>query len=203
MLGWGADLAFPGFAPNGPVKRDATVVATGKTGRDMRTLIEALRATRLPGRIYGDRKELQSTGHIPANVEILPAVDINRSSSGPLSYEHTLADLRSAAIVAIPLADPHPLHGLTEVVDALACGRPMILTRARYFDFDIEEIGCGWWVERGDVDGWSDRLSAAIADRDRLDEMGRAGRAWAGERLNAQLFGEGVRRVLLDVLAHR
>jgi glycosyltransferase involved in cell wall biosynthesis len=199
VLGWGADLAFAGFAPIGVAASDAPVVATGKTGRDMPTLVEALRATGLPGRIYCDRIELESRVRIPARVELLPSSAASNSPSGPLSYAHTLADLRSAALVAIPLSEMQPLHGLTEVVDALACARPMILTRAPYFDFDIEEIGCGWWVDPGDVGGWSEKLSIAMADRDRLDEMGRAGRAWAGEHLNARLFAEGVRGVLLDV----
>lgn len=195
--GWGPDLAFPGFEPVGVVARDAPVVATGKTGRDMPTLLEALRATGVPGRIYCDRTKLGGV-RVPTRVELRPSAP-SSSPSGPLSYAHTLADLRSAAVVAIPLLDLQPLHGLTEVVDALACGRPMILTRAPYFDLDIEEIGCGWWVERGDVSGWSERLTTAMADRDRLDEMGRVGRAWAGEHLNARLFGEGVRQVLRDV----
>lgn len=198
VLGWGADLAFPGFASAGPVARDAPVVATGKSGRDMRMLLDALTSTGFPARVYGERVQLLRTGAIPGNVEIVPVFDPDAPSAGPLSYDYAIADLRSAALVAIPLADPHPLQGLTEVVDALACGRPMILTRGRYFDFDIEEIGCGWWVERGDANGWRERLREAMSDRDRLDEMGRAGRAWASEHLNARLFADGVRRVLLD-----
>ncbi len=200
VLAWGADMVFPGFESAGPVMRDAPVVATGKSGRDMRTLLDALAGTDLPARVYGDREQLRRSGELPANVEIVPVVDPNGASAGPLSYDYAIEDLRSAAVVAIPLADPHPLQGLTEVVDALACGRPMILTRARYFDFDIEEIGCGWWVERGDVSGWRARLEAAMRDRERLDEMGRAGREWAGEHLNAELFADGVRRLLLEVV---
>jgi glycosyltransferase involved in cell wall biosynthesis len=198
VLGWGADLDFPGFAPRGPAAADAPVVATGKTGRDLRTLLQALRETGLPARIYGDRGALSLTAPIPEAVSVLP-VAANDTSSAPLRYdEGVLADLRSAALVAIPLTNMKLLQGLTEVVDALACARPMILTRAPYFDFDIEAIGCGWWVERGDVRGWSERLTAAMADRERLAQMGRAGRAWAEEHLNAELFTAGLRRVLRD-----
>jgi glycosyltransferase involved in cell wall biosynthesis len=200
VLGWGADLDFPGFAPRGPAAADAPVVATGKTGRDMPTLLAALRATRLRARIYGDRDELGRAGPIPADVMIRPVAS-NDGSSAPMKYDDgVMADLRSAALVAIPLSSTDRLTGLTEVVDALACGRPMILTRTPYFDFDIERIGCGWWVAPGDVRGWSELLRAAMADRDRLERMGRAGRAWAGEHLNARLFGEGVQRVLVEAL---
>jgi len=201
VLGWGADLDFAGFAPRMPAAADAPVVATGKTGRDMRTLLAALLATGLPARIYGDRGELDRAGPIPAQVTVRP-VSSNDATSAPMKYDDGVtADLRSAAVVAIPLASTDRLTGLTEVVDVLACGRPMILTRSPYFDFDIEQIGCGWWVEPGDVRGWSERLTAAVADRDRLDQMGRAGRAWAEQHLNAELFTAGLRRVLHEVSA--
>lgn len=199
VVNWGADLDFGGFAPREPAARDAPIVATGKTERDMATLLEALRVTGLPAHIYGDRGQLDRAGPIPAEVLVRP-VSSNDASSAPMKYDDgVMADLRSAAVVAIPLLDPGRLSGLTEVVDVLACGRPMILTRAPYFDFDIERIGCGWWVEPGDVRGWSERLTAAMADRDRLEQMGRAGRRWAEEHLNAELFTAGLRRVLLKV----
>jgi glycosyltransferase involved in cell wall biosynthesis len=199
VLGWGADLDFPGFAPRGPAASDAPVVATGKTERDMHTLLQALRSTGLPARVYGDRDALSRICAIPASVTVRP-VSSNDDSCAPMKYhEAVTADLRSAAVVAIPLASTDRLSGLTEVVDALACGRPMILTRAPYFDFDIERIGCGWWVEPGDVRGWSECLTAALGDRERLDRMGRAGREWAERNLNAELFSAGLRRVLLDV----
>ncbi len=201
VLGWGADLEFAGFGPRLAAAADAPVVSTGKTGRDMGTLLEALRATGLPAHIYGDRGELVRAGPIPEDVSIRP-VSADDASPAPLKYDEAVtADLRSAALVAIALSGTDRLTGLTEVVDALACGRPMILTRTPYFDFDIERIGCGWWVAPGDVRGWSERLTAAMADRDRLERMGRAGRAWAEEHLNERLFGEGVRRVLLEALA--
>jgi glycosyltransferase involved in cell wall biosynthesis len=201
VLGWGADLDFAGFAPRGPAAADAPVVATGKTQRDMRTLLAALRATGLPAHIYGDRDELaRGAGPIPAHVTVRPVA--RDEPTAPLKYDDAvMADLRAAAVVAIPLPSTDRLAGLTEVVDALACARPMILTRSPYFDFDIERIGCGWWVEPGDVRGWSERLRAAMSDRERLEQMGRAGRAWASDHLNERLFTDGLRRVLLEVAA--
>ena len=200
VLAWGADLDFAGFAPRPPAAADAPVVATGKTGRDLGTLLAALRATGLPARVYGDRGELSRSGPLPETVSIEPVLADDRSSA-PLRYdERVTAHLRSAALVAIPLLDVDRLTGLTEVVDALACGRPMILTRSPYFDFDIERIGCGWWAQAGDARGWGGLLTEAMRDRERLDAMGRAGREWAERHLNARLFAEGVRGALLDAL---
>ena len=108
-------------------------------------------------------------------------------------------DLRSAAVVAIPLVDPYPLQGLTELADAIACARPVIVTRAPYFDLDVEAIGCGWWVDEGDVEGWTATIEQALADRARLREMGQAGRRWAERNWNARIFADGVERVLAEV----
>lgn len=197
VLGWGADLDFPGFAPRLAAAADAPVVATGKTGRDLATLLAALRATGLPARVYGERYVLARSGPIPANVSIRPVSSFAGEPPAPLRYDEAVtADLRAAALVAIPLSSIDRLTGLTEIVDALACGRPLIVTRSPYFDFDIERIGCGWWVAPGDVRGWSELLTAAMADRERLEAMGRAGREWSERHLNARLFAAGVRQVL-------
>jgi glycosyltransferase involved in cell wall biosynthesis len=201
VLGWGPDLDFPGFQAPVPIASDSPLVASGKTRRDMTTLLRALAGLEVPARVYCRSSQLDGSVAIPGHVQLVEPEPPRRSTPGPLSYEHTLVDLRSAAVVAIPLKETHPLFGLTEVVDALACARPLILTRAPYFDFDIERIGCGWWVERGDVDGWVERLREAFSDRERLQRMGRAGHEWARERFNARLFADGVRRVLLDALA--
>jgi glycosyltransferase involved in cell wall biosynthesis len=196
-LSWGPDLDFPGFASAHAPSSDGGIVATGKTGRDLETLIAALRLTGHTARIYADRHAV--TGPIPERVEMVAAVPPKPPPGAPYTYAHTVADLRSAAVIAIPLKDLHPLHGLTELADAIACARPVIATRAPYFDVDIEAVGCGWWVEQGDVQGWADTITEALSDRARLAAMGRAGHQWAREHWNARLFADGVRRVLLGV----
>lgn len=198
-LAWGPDLAFPGFASASSASADARLVSTGKTGRDLETLIAALRLTGQAARIYADRHALADVGPIADRVEIVPAVPPKPPPSAPFTYAHTVADLRSAAVIAIPLKDLHPLNGLTELADAIACGRPVIVTRAPYFDLDVEAIGCGWWVEPDDVDGWAAAITEAFSDRKRLAEMGRTGRCWAEDHWNARRFADQLRNVLLDV----
>jgi glycosyltransferase involved in cell wall biosynthesis len=197
VVSWGPDLEFPAFATAPPAAPDAPLVSTGKTGRDLDTLLAAIGRTGIAARIYGDREALARGPAIPAGVEIVDAVPPPPRPNAPSSYAHTVQDLRSAAVIAIPLRNPYPLHGLTELADAIASGRPVIATRAPYFDLDLEAIGCGWWVAEGDVAGWAAAISEALADRSRLAEMGETGRRWAARNWNARLFADGVRRVLL------
>ena len=197
VLNWGPDLEFTEFSPEAPRSSEGGVVATGKTARDWRTLIEALARTGARARIYAG--ESVSACRLPDNVEVVPSVALRPSPEAPYTYGHTVHDLRSAAVVAIPLVDPYPLQGLTELADAIACARPVIVTRAPYFDLDVEAIGCGWWVDEGDVEGWTATIEQALADRARLREMGQAGRRWAERNWNARIFADGVERVLADV----
>ena len=109
-----------------------------------------------------------------------------------MEFGRALADLSSASVVAVPLRDANRLSGLTEVNDALALGKPIVMTRSPFMDVDIEAIGCGIWVDLGDVDGWVSALTSILEDDGRRTAMGRAGRAFAERSWNVQLFGRAV-----------
>ncbi len=191
---WGADLSFPGFNSIDPPRPDAPVVSTGKSLRDIRTLIEALAKTSSPAVVYGQGAALAGLD-VPASTELV-------STKRP--YLEILGDFRSASVVAIPLQVTSPTSGhtgLTELAEALACGKPVIATRTNYLDIDIEEIGCGWWVDKRDVGGWVERIEAALSDRDRLAEMGARGRAWAEKHADYMHFERGVQQMIATVAA--
>lgn len=164
VLPWGPDLDFPGYAPP---PRGERVVSTGRTRRDLTTL----------------RAALARLGDPPAS---LPAPGAHRD------YPEVLAELRRAAVVAIPLSEPERLTGLSEVADALALGLPFVITRSPHLDLDPDAVGCGITVAPGDVDGWTAALRALLADPDRRAAMGAAGRAHAERHRNAGRFGAGV-----------
>lgn len=185
VLPWGPDLSFFG-EPTAPAP-DGPVVSLGKSARDSETLMRALSRTPYRGRIYS-RSPLAD---VPPNVEVLAALP-KKPALGPATYDHVLADLRMAAVIAIPLQHPSPFHGLTELGEAMACGKPVLMTRVPYLDIDIEAIGCGIWIDPGDVDGWERALRAVLADPKKAEAMGRLGRQFAEREFNAATFAEGM-----------
>lgn len=124
-VGWGPDLSFGGYVQESGTQ----VVCSGRTNRDFALLARACRRAGTPVLINGE-EVAGST----------PPVAIRGK---PRTNEATYADLRSAAIVAIPLARPNGCFGITELNDALGCGKPVLMTRNPFIDVDIEEIGCG------------------------------------------------------------
>ncbi len=167
LLPWGPDLLFPGYAT---YEDGGFVVAVGKTGRDYSVLREATQRERTPLRVHD--------GPQRPYIELLP-------------------DLQRAAVIAIPLQDPFAMNGLTELNDALALRKPVVMTRSpTALDVDIEAIGCGIWVDVGDVDGWRRALSQLMSDSALRDRMGAAGRKFAEQGWNQQSYGEGVVEVV-------
>jgi len=119
--------------------------------------------------------------------------------SAVTTYDHVLDDIRHAAVFAIPLRAPERPIGITELDDALALGRPVVMTRSRYIDCDLEAVGCGYWVEEGDVDGWVEALGRLMASPELRVEMGARGRRYAETSWNAGRFAAAIRTAVTAV----
>lgn len=175
--GMGPDLEWSGYRG----EDRGVVVSTGRTHRDLPLLARAAEQARTP-------LVLHETADLPPSstrVEKLRA-----------PYAEVMDDLRQASVVAIPLRRTDGCFGITELNDALALAKPVIMTRNPHIDVDIEAVGCGRWVEPGDLDGWSRALKELHADPDLRTDMGSRGRAWATENWNHQRFA----RTLIDAV---
>ena len=129
----------------------------GGAARDHRTLLEALD---VPAIVYL-REPMPH--HPRVTTKIIGPV-------GHLDYSQVIQDLKRASVVAIPLAGTG-LVGFTELLDALALGKPIVMTRNEHFS--PEEVGCGVSVAPGDVAGWRRALASVTP------EMGGRARAFA------------------------
>jgi glycosyltransferase involved in cell wall biosynthesis len=172
LVAWGPDLKFSLYAPTG----DDLIISAGQTARDQATLLRALDGSDLKARVYA--------GNAP-----VPDVDGVEVVRGPLRhYGEVLEDLRRASVVAIPLQPDERLLGLTELNDALALGKPVVMTRTEAIDLDPERIGCGFSVEPGDARGWRTALERLQSEPDLRARMGARGRAFAEREHNADVF---------------
>jgi hypothetical protein len=183
---WGPDLTSPLYETS---SEDAGVVSAGKSNRDLATLARALSATGTPALIY------DLTGQLPAHA-VGAGIRVRRpggegadpDSPGGYLASTAIHDVGRASIVAIPVADPNRLTGLTEAIDALAFAKPILATRSPIFPFDVEAIGCGRWIEPGDAAGWESAIRELSGDDAARREMGAAGRRFAEREYNYGAF---------------
>jgi glycosyltransferase involved in cell wall biosynthesis len=192
LVHWGPDLEFPGYDAVGPV-RAGPVVSVGKSGRDTATLLAALRSMgdsgTPPQALVYAFGESESGGGVPPYDRPDSCQVVSLPPARQLPLETALAEMRRAAVVAIPLVpQERGLVGLTELLDALALGKPVIMTRTPLVDIDIEAVGCGLFVNPCDVRGWVAALRRLLSDYRTCVRMGQAGRAFVESRQNYQRF---------------
>ena len=88
-----------------------------------------------------------------------------------------LADYAAARVIAIPLSirASVPLRGLSSLLDAMAMGRPVVMTRHPGIDLDPQALGFGFTVEPNDAAGWAVALTRLTEDPSLAAAMGSAG----------------------------
>jgi glycosyltransferase involved in cell wall biosynthesis len=186
---WGPDLGSGVYQQ----ERDesAGIVSTGKSNRDLGILVRALDAHQQAGVVFAGSGQVEP--HPQSRVRLAGDTDADADPAAPGAFlaRSVIGWTARASVVAVPVRDPDRLTGLTEVNDALALGKPVVMTRSPYFPFSVSEVGCGIEVEPGDEKGWRDAL-ALMAEPQVRAEMGARGRRFAESAWNYGLFCDDV-----------
>ncbi|MFN8721274.1 MAG: glycosyltransferase family 4 protein [Rhodospirillales bacterium] len=197
LLDWGMDMRTAPWKPAPPtLPRDAFMLSVGKTYRDFPTMIEGHRRTGMPLKGIGWSSVEDTRGAPrPPHVEVVERA-VQWSDLAPL--------YRSCFAVAIPV-DPERATGfantcgLTSLHDAMAFGRPVIMTRTIGQAIDVERERIGIHVAPGDADGWTRAIETLRSDPALAAEMGRRARHLAETRFNIDRYGRMLANVVDDV----
>jgi len=192
-LHWGPDLSFYDGFPQGV---ESGVFAAGRTGRDFSTLHQAATQSGVKVQIAcrdDDPVVALASAKPTDHITVLPA-----HTETNLGYRQLLPQMAAARVHAIPLSDDPSLAGLTSLADALALGKPVIMTRHRLIDLDLEAEGIGRWVEVRDVPGWIDALAWFESHPEEALAMGQRARGIAQTLWNHQVFAREI-----EVHCHR
>jgi hypothetical protein len=190
-LRWGPDADFypPGQYPG------HGILAAGRTGRDFVTFGRAATAARVPATILCFRSSIQPEFELfGTNVTLITPDTF-------LAYSESVRHFASARALAIPMVAQDGLCGLTSLMDALGAGKPVIMTRNRLIDLDIEALGIGRWVAPGDVEGWIDAMRFFDDNPDEAAVMGRRARALVDDGLDYASFSKEIRQIVEDEIA--
>jgi hypothetical protein len=172
-LGWGVELETYPVHPYEP----AFGLSCGKTYRDYDVVRRAFTGLDVPlNLICPKTADLAS---MPPNVRVVTG----GKSDGSVSYAE-LRDTyyRQAAFSLITIV-PDPTErraiGFTNLLEAMALARPVIMTRtgALLREIDVEREGIGLYVEPGDADSLRAAVRRIIDDPAEAAAMGARGRA--------------------------
>jgi glycosyltransferase involved in cell wall biosynthesis len=188
---WGPDARF--FTP-APALGDLFVSA-GQAGRDFGTFATAV--SQAGAKAYIVTHTTTAPPGAPGGLDPRPGVwgygpgvtlELRRPDDW-MTHEDLRDLYRRARAVAIPLERTAYLAGLTSLVDALAMGLPVVMTRTPFIDLDLEAEGIGIWVGPGDVAGWRAALERLRDRPHEAEEMGRRARALVDAGFDSRHFG--------------
>jgi glycosyltransferase involved in cell wall biosynthesis len=191
-LHWGPDMAF--YQPYEKQTLGNYFLAAGRTGRDFATFAHACSKSAVPAKIICLKND--ATRHLQPfigqpNIEV-----IANDAEQDYLYDQLTPIMAAARAICIPLfeAKSH-LAGLTSLTDALALGKPILMTRNDFIDIDIEKEGIGFWVDANHVEGWVNAI-AQLKDDDLCISMGKKAKALGENTWNIERFSKEILALL-------
>ncbi len=195
-INWGPDMAlYDNVIQEAKVISQDYFISSGKAKRDYDTLINAFSQTDIPLRLYVDDAKLESQlagKNKNIDVRYLPV-----TSTSP----HFIAnELTKAIAVTICSQKARGLIGLTNMYEAMALSKPVIITKNKAIDIDVDKEGIGISVDLNDVEGWKKAISFFYSNPGQAQEYGRRGRLLCEQKFNLELFTEEVALILKDLM---
>lgn len=186
---FGVDTRFWSPAVQPSVARTG-VLAIGSDGsRDWPTLVQAAPGLDAPVRILTSHPRPAT---LPPGVAWEPA-DWHRRL---LSDTEVRDAYRSAAVVVVPVKDVEQPSGQSVTLQAMACGRPVVLTRTRgLWDEELTAGDAVRLVPPGDADALTEAIRDLLDDPAASMALGAAARSWVERRAPVEGFAQRLERI--------
>jgi glycosyltransferase involved in cell wall biosynthesis len=179
------DPRDPRQHPDGGVRR---ILFAGRVvkPKGLGVLIRAVRAVDAELVVCGDGMQLAAMRRLARRLGVERRVRFR----GWLDPEQLARELASASVVAIPSLWPEPF-GLVGI-EALAAGRPVVASLTGGIPDWLEDGVTGVGVQPGDVRGLTRALDALLADPERQQAIGAAGREMVAARFSPERHVEAL-----------
>jgi glycosyltransferase involved in cell wall biosynthesis len=191
LIPFHADSRFYQPMPDVPVER--RISSAGLELRDYPTLIEAVRGLDVDVRLaaaspWSKRKNETSHRALPPNV-----------SARSYNY-HELRELyASSRFIVVPLYENDFQAGVTTMLEAMAMGKAVIVTRTEGQRDVIQDGMNGIYVSPGDPHGLRDAIAGLLASPDHAAQLGANARRTIESEMSLDLWVERISRVVREV----
>jgi glycosyltransferase involved in cell wall biosynthesis len=193
LSNWGVDATFyERYRTKQSPEERRLIVTAGNSSRDFDLVVRLAKRIDFQFKIYCKPESYPSSySELSKNVQVL---------SGSFPFDEICKDHDNARIVLIPLkSDFEGTAGLTSLLDALAVGRPVIMTNNRNIDIDFQVENIGVSLETNDEDMWVDAIASLLNNFDKLREMEVNALRLANQRFNIKHLAGDLAHSILTV----
>jgi glycosyltransferase involved in cell wall biosynthesis len=193
---WGAEVGFyENFIIKEQQKEPPYAVCAGTLDRDYDMLIKAFENLPFNLKIYCTPNTIPASENLPPNVSV---------DTTWVPYDQLLKAYTNASFIIIPLKEEirkkGNTYGLTVLLDALAVGKPVLMTQHSFIDIDIEKENIGLWVKDNTPEGWNKKLKQMIGGEKNLAEMGKTAKMLHLSKYNIKNFANEMAEIFRAVL---
>jgi glycosyltransferase involved in cell wall biosynthesis len=172
-------------------------LASGKTGRDYKTLVNAATLTMADIRIIGPKKDKPS--EIPQNVKWFD------SSSNPpdkaIDYPTLKKWYAECVAVCIPLSgEAVDTCGYTNMLEAMAMRKPVIMTNSGSLHINPKVGNFGNLIHPNDHHGWANSMNELLTNNMKLKSFGEKAREIIERDFKIERFNNDLLNLIQDIL---
>jgi len=195
LIAFHADSRFFHPMPDSTVER--RISSAGLELRDYPTLIEAVRGLDVDVRLaaaspWSKRKNETENRELPANV-----------SARGYGYRELRDLYASSQFVVVPLYDTDFQAGVTTILEAMAMGKAVIVSRTRGQRDVIQDGVNGLYVPPGDAPALRRAITDLLASPERAAHLGANARRTIESEMSLDLWTDRIAGVIREVAAHR
>ncbi len=194
VIHWFVDARFFTPCPDAPVCDQ--ICSAGMASRDYATLVAAAKDLPVDVKIAADSPWFRQAvniadGDIPARVEV-------RSYGTYAALRQLYAE---SLFVVVPLLDVEFSAGYTVILEAMAMGRAVIVSRIKQQDDFVVDGWNGFYVEPGNVEQLRERIRFLLDHPEEAKRLGANGRAMVEERFTLDKYVGLMQETLRDMAA--
>lgn len=187
VANWGATLDFFNKKMYKKQPTESFFCAAGGMNRDYNTLIQVFeKMTFAECHIWGKYRDWTKDKVIPSNVHFIYNDEKNTYVE---TYQKLRDDYYNCKAILLPIDYLNDVpNGATVLVEALAMGKPIIITKSETNYIDVEKEGCGLTVQPHDVNDWVRVLTYLMEHPEECKRMGEKSYLLAQSKYNDDVF---------------
>jgi len=197
---WCIDLDFFDGLPPKRKPKSNFFLASGKTGRDYKTLVNSAKDTKAEIRIIGPNS--QRPKELPDNVNWIET-SINPPDQA-IDYPTLKEWYAQCSGVCIPLSgDADDTCGYTNMLEGMAMKKPVLMTRSGSLHIDPKSRNFGILIEPKDSQGWANAMNHIKNHPISTRSYGETGRKVVENELTIKRFNQDILQFVKSLISQK